>query len=65
MLLPYTAVLLVLGVTIYGIEMHAVSSAVRLSATGGVFAGLVPSMNLTTEIMIAVLGQAVARAHER
>jgi hypothetical protein len=59
-LLPYTAVLLVLGVAIFGIEMYAVSSAVRLSATGAVFAGLVPGVNFTAEILINVLGQVVA-----
>jgi hypothetical protein len=59
-LLPYTAMLLVLGVAIFGIEMYAVSSAVWLSATGTVFAGLIPGVNFTAEILINVLGPVVA-----
>jgi hypothetical protein len=60
LLLPYTAVMLALGVTIFAIEMYAVSNAVRLSAAGVPFAGLVPGVSIGAEIAINALGQLVA-----
>jgi uncharacterized membrane protein YoaK (UPF0700 family) len=59
-LLPYTAVLLVLGVAIYALEMSAIVVAVRLTAAGHDFTGLVPGVPISTEIGINVLGQVAA-----
>jgi hypothetical protein len=57
LLLPYTAIMLVLGVTIFGLELSAISVALRLSATGRSFMGLIPGVPIATEIWINVLGQ--------